>query len=188
MKIGSITITDTKFRMPCVYEFLRNSAVLYVGFSSLGFLGVFRDYGKGSQRNRKSAFEQAEQIRITVFDDGLEARAEERRLIELHKPIGNIRLPSQFDLGPMPLLQANKKQMRLEQRRIQEKTWIEAGQNSFKPGAVSLTQFLADTPKYTALWYRMKAAFNEGRRLRLEQLEQSDPMPTHLRTRTRVLD
>lgn len=152
-----ITITD--FRMPCVYEFLHSGTTLYVGFSSVGFSGVFKKH----QRSRDKAFNQADEIHITVFSDVAEARAEQDRLIELLRPQG---------------LSEQVQQSTLD-RLIEQEKWIQQGRLSFEPGVATLQQFLADIPKRTALWYRMKAAFEEGRRLAIQDNDTTVTQPKY---------
>lgn len=88
MKLGTLTIESGKFRLPCVYEFLRNDTVLYVGRSDRGFSRAFTS--KKQSEKRTTAFRQADQIRVTVFDNVSETRTEERRLIRLYNPAANI--------------------------------------------------------------------------------------------------
>jgi excinuclease UvrABC nuclease subunit len=94
MKLGSLTVSGRKFRLPCVYEFLRNGIVLYVGRSDAGFQRAFRGHSNGvpypSAMRRVQAFNDCDEIRVTVFDNTAEARIEEVRLIELYKPATNV--------------------------------------------------------------------------------------------------
>ena len=94
MKVGTLTVSGHKFRLPCVYEFLLNGVVLYVGHSGSGLSRAFRGYqsrgfGKASNR-RKDAFSQCDDIRVTVFDNTEEARDYERALILKLQPPANI--------------------------------------------------------------------------------------------------
>ena len=94
-------VSGRKFRLPCVYEFLRGGAVLYVGRSDAGFSRAFRGYNTSKsvtvrgtkyergEQLRTEAFNICDDIRVTVFDNIEEARAEEIRLIKLHKPAAN---------------------------------------------------------------------------------------------------
>lgn len=108
MKLGSLIVSDGSFRLPCVYEFVRAGVVLYVGRSNAGLSRAFRGY-KGSRRGgkhfgvvrddkRSQAFNEADEIRVTTFDNPLEARNEERRLIRLYNPVGNIHRYKQIRL------------------------------------------------------------------------------------------
>lgn len=82
--------------MPCVYEFIADGKVMYVGRSYIGFTRVFDKYSGlySSALNpgptRVQAFWKADEVRITVFDNKEEANQEEIRLIRLHKPVANI--------------------------------------------------------------------------------------------------
>jgi excinuclease UvrABC nuclease subunit len=90
MKIGTLTVSGGKFRLPCVYEFIREGVVIYVGRSDAGFSRAFRGYrtsGTHTGALRRSwAFNEADQIRVTVFDNTTQIRTEERKLIRLHRP------------------------------------------------------------------------------------------------------
>src|SRR6266850_6681056 len=91
MKIGTFAVTAQKFKLPCVYEYIRHDGiVLYVGFSRM-MQRAFRSYGNRIGETRRfKAFSEAEAVRVTVFDTIEEAQAEERRLIVLHQPAANI--------------------------------------------------------------------------------------------------
>lgn len=90
MKIGTLTVTGAKFRLPCVYELIRRDTVLYVGYSARGFSRAFyRANSKSDADKRAQAFDACDDIRITVFDNISEAAREEVRLIKLLKPWGN---------------------------------------------------------------------------------------------------
>jgi hypothetical protein len=156
MNLGTLIITGEKFRKPCVYEFISKGVVTYVGQSNVGFSRPFR--GGSKHFKRVQAFNEADQIRVTVFSTTQEAKQEERRLIVLHQPIAN----THYKYVPPPKIPITK--LNREQRAMQDRQWIQAGIDSFKPGHLNQEDFLADIPKRTALWYRMKAAFEEGRR------------------------
>ena len=94
MRLGQLTVSGRKFRLPCVYEFIHDDVVTYVGCSGAGFTRVFTAYkecGPSSDDRRFKAFNEADQIRVTVFDNTEEARNEEIRLIMLHQPEGNVK-------------------------------------------------------------------------------------------------
>jgi len=147
---------------------------------------AFRSYGNRIGETRRfKAFSEAEAVRVTVFDTIEEAQAEERRLIVLHQPAANINFKYVQPTVTKPL--SNIKLTR-EERAAQEQQWIEMGENSFKPGAVTLQQFLsATTPKRSTLWYRMKAAFEEGRYQATVNSERNNPTPKYYRVKTKVL-
>lgn len=70
-----------------MYEIIRAGERLYVGFSSRGFTRAFnQDKTRNAEGERFKAYEQADIVRVTVFDNVAEARAEEKRLILLYKP------------------------------------------------------------------------------------------------------
>ena len=89
MKLGTLTVTNSKSRQPCVYEYLREGIVLYVGRSDVGFSRAFVNRND-AQPNRRKAFNQATDVRVHVFSSKAETRREERRLIRLHKPQYNL--------------------------------------------------------------------------------------------------
>jgi len=88
MRLGSLRVEGSKFRLPCVYELIAETGErLYVGFSSRGFSRAFNSNGNDG---RSHAFLEAPVIRITVFDSVAEAASEEQRLIRLYRPKYNI--------------------------------------------------------------------------------------------------
>jgi excinuclease UvrABC nuclease subunit len=89
MKLGTLSITGNKFRLPCVYEFVRDGIVLYVGRSDNGFARAFTT-GMKEHVNRIVAFRDATEIRLHVYDSIEQSREEEAKLIYLLKPKYNI--------------------------------------------------------------------------------------------------
>jgi hypothetical protein len=67
--------------------------------------------------------------------------------------------------------------MRKHRITAEQQGWIELGRRSFMPGELSLEEFLKDIPKRSPLWYRMKDAFEEGRRRAIED-SPDQPNPT----------
>lgn len=83
---------ETLFK-PLVYYLEKNDGeILYIGSSKIGLarlLQVTPSNPKGEAARRSKAFEQAERIRVLVFDDEREARIYERNEIAAHAPIFN---------------------------------------------------------------------------------------------------
>jgi excinuclease UvrABC nuclease subunit len=121
MKIGTLRITANKFKMPCIYELIdAKGELLYVGFSSKGFTRAFHSYGckfgrGGGGGKRAEVFDVAETIRVTVFDNSAEARAEETRLIMLYKPRYNTEWQQRIDVPPLPWIQHTEEEQRQRQ-------------------------------------------------------------------------
>lgn len=162
MKLEMMFFTENRFRMPCVYEFLKNGSTTYVGISCHGFPQVFRRYSNRINGKRLIAFNQADQIRITIFDNEAEARAEKQHLIQQCKMISKVggKTDAVFQVR-----KANK-----ERKLVEEQSWMSAGRESFGTSLTS-QEFVrnANVRKYGTLWYRMKAAFEEGRRQAIQE-------------------
>src|SRR5258708_1156314 len=113
MNIGTLSISGRKFRLPCVYEFKSKGVVLYVGRSDAGFSRAFDGYkasdvrdriGKKTPRKngRTIAFNECDEIRVTVFDNTEEARQEEIYRIGLLQPAFNIQHKTPPKPKPIP--------------------------------------------------------------------------------------
>lgn len=96
MKLGTFTITHYEYRRPCVYEFISDGKVIYVGAGGVrtdttyGFARAFSRRSNGHDPNRVLAYDEADAIRVTTFTEQAEAAAEEERLIRLLKPKYNV--------------------------------------------------------------------------------------------------
>jgi hypothetical protein len=167
MNLGTFTVTDNKFRMPCVYQFVRAGVVLYVGRSFSGLSRAFRGYssrgfGKAAG-NRRDAFNNADQVIVTVFSTAREAETEELRLIAQHTPAYNKHFVRRLSDGQRVFQSSlSKAREAKQQREQQEKAWANQGYNSLKSG-LTLEQFLSGVKKWSSAWYRMRAAFNHGK-------------------------
>lgn len=83
---------DTLLR-PLVYYLEKNDGqILYIGSSKVGLIRLLQatpSSPKGEAARRAQAFEQAERVRVLIFDSEQQARDYERNEIAAHAPIYN---------------------------------------------------------------------------------------------------
>jgi hypothetical protein len=83
-------VENRDWRKPCVYEFLREGVVTYVGRSCVGISGAFRHYTNGHNPGRAKAWKEADKIVVVAFDTLFLAKECEIKLIRQYSPEGNI--------------------------------------------------------------------------------------------------